>query len=151
MTPEYIWQGHGYRIEEHQRIFGERVPLPFALDRLEPQPDGHLCSVNVGWYQTLAEAHRARNADVERRTMPRAALTFGPTVHQAARDLIRRNQERIDELRAEIDAAKDRLIRPKYAHMLESERLATAAEPFQRTPLPENPDEDMGTDGTARA
>lgn len=67
-TPLYIWQGHGYRIEEHYQAFGQRFPLRYSLDRLEQQPDGHLCCVNLGWFDSLDKAHRARNEDVERRS-----------------------------------------------------------------------------------
>lgn len=66
-----VWQGHGYRIEQHVRAFGDRMPLPFALDRLELRGRYKApCLVNVGWYATLDEAHRARNIDVEMRSKP---------------------------------------------------------------------------------
>lgn len=62
-------------------------------------------------------------------------IYHGPTVYEAAQIKIKKYKERIEELRAEIRLAEARLRLP-YAHtMLEAERIADIAEPFQRTKL----------------
>lgn len=48
----------------------------------------------------------------------------GPTVHEAAAELLRHHQEQIRELQEEMDAARVRLRTQFYANMLESDRLA---------------------------
>jgi len=62
---------------------------------------------------------------------------YGPTVYEAALQKIRACNNRIAELQANIVSAKRRADIYKGSSTLESERIATGAEPLQRVQLPE--------------
>ncbi len=59
-------------------------------------------------------------------------IYYGPSVHEAAESLIKKNIALIESLQFEIKAAQVRLKNPAFSHMLEAERLATFADPFQK-------------------
>lgn len=48
-----------YRIEECHN-----TPCRFALDRKEPQADGHVCLNNLGWFNCYQHALEAMSNDV---------------------------------------------------------------------------------------
>lgn len=62
---------------------------------------------------------------------------IGPSVYEAAEMRIRQINRTIEELIDERRMCARRLVNSKWRNMLESERLATQAEPFQTTQLPE--------------
>lgn len=66
-------------------------------------------------------------------------IYYGPSVHEAAESLIKKNTALIESLQSEIKAARVRLKNSEFANMLEAERLATVSEPFQKQPLNNNP------------
>lgn len=61
---------------------------------------------------------------------------FGPTVREAAESRLAQIAMEIEELEMERRIVKKRLWEYRDSTMLEAERKATAAEPFQATPLP---------------
>jgi hypothetical protein len=61
----------------------------------------------------------------------------GPSVYEAARAIIARNSKKIVELLEENSAARVRIQTQSYANVLEAERIATQADPFQQTSQPE--------------
>ncbi len=60
---------------------------------------------------------------------------YGPTVHEAAEARIAKNKRLIEELQQDTRWARNRLEDPSFANMLEAERIASNAEPFQTTQL----------------
>ena len=60
-------------------------------------------------------------------------IEAGPSVYEAAEALIQKNRRLIQDLQDEISAAQVRLRTQHFANVLEAERIATQAEPFQRT------------------
>ena len=60
----------------------------------------------------------------------------GPTVFEATTDRIRQIDLLIANLKLEQNMLMQRREQFRYNTMLESERRATAAEPYQRNPLP---------------
>lgn len=67
---------------------------------------------------------------------------YGPTVHEAAEARIAKNKRLIEELQQDTQWARNRLENLSFANVLEAERIASNAEPFQNSVLeshPENP------------
>jgi len=60
---------------------------------------------------------------------------MGPTVVEAARARIRKLTLQIEELQLQLSWTKRLLLRYEGSQMLESERIATNAEPFMSHPL----------------
>jgi len=61
---------------------------------------------------------------------------LGPTVYEAAESRIRQIDRLIEELQSEKRFAQRRMQQYAGSAMLEAERIATKAEPFQKVPLP---------------
>lgn len=61
----------------------------------------------------------------------------GPTVVEAAEARIRQINRMIEDLQDERKMLQGRIRRYEGSKVLEAERAATAAEPYQRTQLPE--------------
>ena len=66
-------------------------------------------------------------------------LYLGPTVSEAAADRLKEIHRQITELQLERRQVLDRLAKYKGSTMLESERIATKAEPYQKVQLREQP------------
>ncbi len=62
-------------------------------------------------------------------------IEMGPTVYEAAELRIRENRQKIADLQDEIAAAQIRLKTQRWANVLEAERIASQAEPFQSKQL----------------
>lgn len=64
---------------------------------------------------------------------------FAETAYAAAERKLRHNKLRIQELQEECEYLRGRMNKYRGSTVLEAERVATAAEPYQITQLPEGP------------
>ena len=62
-----------------------------------------------------------------------------PTVYEAANDRFKQVVREIQALQQERQQCLDRMAQFRWSKMLESERIATKAEPYQTTQLPVRP------------